>query len=164
LDILLLGDQIVETRSLILPHPRMSFRRFVLEPAAEIAAELKHPLAKCSIAELLKRINSSDKTMALICSESPKQVLAIENLACELSKIDLSWQIEKVFSAERFFQLDSNLTVVVTFDAPCSGAGTQWNNLREAAMRFAGPSLRLAMTPDAPLALTELTAVLQTIG
>lgn len=168
LDILLLGDQTAETRSLTLPHPRMSFRRFVLEPAAEIAAELKHPLAKCSIAALLHRINSPDKTMALACWESAKQLSALENLTGELSKINLSWQFEKVFSTEKLFQLNSNLTVVVTFDAPLdasrSGKEAQWTNLRAAAKCFAGPTLRLPMAPNAPLALTELTAVLQTIG
>jgi len=76
LDLLLLGDHIVDTESLTLPHPRMSFRRFVLEPAAEIAAELTHPLANCSIGALLERINAPDKIMALVCPTIENQTLA----------------------------------------------------------------------------------------
>ena len=168
LDLLLLGDQIVDTRSLTLPHPRMSFRRFVLEPAAEIAAELKHPIANCSIAALLKRINSPNKIMALVCPKSDNQTAALEFLISELSKIDSKWQFQKVFSAEKLFHFDSNLTVVVMFDAPFEGprpaAETQWNHLRTAASNFAGPTLRLKARPDDAISLTELTAVLQTIG
>ena len=172
LDLLLLGDQIVDTRSLTLPHPRMSFRRFVLEPAAEIAAELTHPVANCSIAALLKRINSPNKIMALVCpkicpkTENPTD--ALDKLVFELSKIDPRWQFVKVFSAEKLFQLDSNLTVVVAFSAPFDGPTLseeiKRNDLQAAAVRFAGPSLRLKILPSDPLALTELTAILQTIG
>ena len=168
LDVLLLGEQVVDTRSLKLPHPRMSFRRFVLEPAAEIAAELKHPLAKCSIAALLKRINSPDKMMALVCPESANQSAALEHLIDELSKINSSWKFTKVFSAEKLLQLDSNLTVVATFspslDSSHLGKEVQWNDLLITAAQFSGPSLCLNVLPSDPLALTELTAVLQTIG
>ena len=168
LDLLLLGDHIVDTRSLTLPHPRMSFRRFVLEPAAEIAAELKHPLANCTIAALLTRINSSKKMMALVCSESANQLADLDLLIDKLKKIDLSWQFEKVFSAEKLSQLDSNLTVVVAFDTTFDGLPlakkNDWSELRSTAIRFAGPSLRLNVLPSDPLALKELTAILQTIG
>src|SRR4051794_33523841 len=40
IDILLYGNEVTETAMLTLPHPRMSFRRFVLEPAAEIAPRM----------------------------------------------------------------------------------------------------------------------------
>ncbi|MCP3977751.1 MAG: 2-amino-4-hydroxy-6-hydroxymethyldihydropteridine diphosphokinase [bacterium] len=43
LDLLLLGDREVDGPELQLPHPRMWGRRFVLEPLAEIAPDLKNP-------------------------------------------------------------------------------------------------------------------------
>src|SRR6266480_7757583 len=43
IDILLYGNEVAETQMLTLPHPRMSFRPFVLEPAAEIAPRMLHP-------------------------------------------------------------------------------------------------------------------------
>lgn len=43
LDILLYGNTVVEEKDLILPHPRMLRRRFVMEPLAELAPDLKVP-------------------------------------------------------------------------------------------------------------------------
>lgn len=52
LDILLYEDRIVEEPCLAIPHPRMHERRFVLEPLAELAPELLHPVFKRTIREL----------------------------------------------------------------------------------------------------------------
>jgi 2-amino-4-hydroxy-6-hydroxymethyldihydropteridine diphosphokinase len=52
LDILLFGNSIVELPGLTVPHPAMHERRFVLEPLAEIAPEVRHPVLKKSILEL----------------------------------------------------------------------------------------------------------------
>jgi 2-amino-4-hydroxy-6-hydroxymethyldihydropteridine diphosphokinase len=51
-DILLFGTSIVETQGLTIPHPALHQRRFVLEPLAEIAPELRHPVFKRTIREL----------------------------------------------------------------------------------------------------------------
>ena len=165
LDLLLLEDHIVDTRSLILPHPRMSFRRFVLEPAAEIAANAVHPTSQCSMADLLKRINSPVKTMALIAPSSEAQTVAIEKLVNLLSKKNSQWKFEKVFSAEKLFQLDSNLTIVVTFDEHLTDTkDTTWRKLREHALRFAGPTLHLKKPSNSVATLNELSAAIQAIG
>ena len=165
LDLLLLGDHIVNNRSLTLPHPRMSFRRFVLEPAAEIAANAVHPTSQCSMADLLKRINSPVKTMALIAPSSEAQTVAIEKLVNLLSKKNSQWKFEKVFSAEKLFQLDPNLTIVVTFDEHLTDTkDTTWRKLREHALRFAGPTLHLKQPSNSAAALNELSAAIQTIG
>ena len=52
LDILLYGDQIICDPGLIIPHPRMKERRFVLEPLAEIAPDLRHPVEKMTVRDL----------------------------------------------------------------------------------------------------------------
>lgn len=53
LDILLYGDRIISEPDLVVPHPRMTERRFVLEPLAEIVPDLLHPIEKKTIRELL---------------------------------------------------------------------------------------------------------------
>ena len=52
IDILLFGETIVDANELTIPHPAMHQRRFVLEPLAEIAPEVRHPVFKKTIGEL----------------------------------------------------------------------------------------------------------------
>jgi 2-amino-4-hydroxy-6-hydroxymethyldihydropteridine diphosphokinase len=63
---LLLYDQIAQrTPRLALPHPRMAFRRFVLEPASEIAGQMIHPSIGWSIADLLQHLNTAAPYVAI---------------------------------------------------------------------------------------------------
>jgi 2-amino-4-hydroxy-6-hydroxymethyldihydropteridine diphosphokinase len=66
LDLLLYGDAVVDTASLTVPHPRMTTRRFVLEPCVEIAPEAVHPRAACTLAELLASISVPRPHVAVI--------------------------------------------------------------------------------------------------
>jgi 2-amino-4-hydroxy-6-hydroxymethyldihydropteridine diphosphokinase len=70
MDILLYDDGVVSTGQLVIPHPRMAQRRFVLVPFAEIAAEARHPVLKKSIAELLEE--TPDRSEVRSYQDKPK--------------------------------------------------------------------------------------------
>ena len=55
-DILLYGRFVINSPRLVIPHPRMTERRFVLEPLAELAAEFRHPVLKRTVKELLAEL------------------------------------------------------------------------------------------------------------
>jgi 2-amino-4-hydroxy-6-hydroxymethyldihydropteridine diphosphokinase len=66
LDLLLYDDLVVEQPGLTIPHPRMTTRRFVLEPCAEIAPDFVHPLAGCSVQDLLDNISVAHPHVAVV--------------------------------------------------------------------------------------------------
>lgn len=53
LDILLFGQEVIRSRDLVIPHPLLHERRFVLEPLAQLAPEFIHPVLKVTIRHLL---------------------------------------------------------------------------------------------------------------
>ncbi len=77
LDLLLYDDVVLDTAELTLPHPRMSFRRFVLEPAAEVAGQMSHPTIGWTIGRLLDHLNNAaDQVAILAAAQDERQRLA----------------------------------------------------------------------------------------
>ena len=68
LDLLLYGDRIINEEYLVVPHPRLTERRFVLQPLCEIAPDLLHPLTGKKVRELLASLES-DETVVKLLSE-----------------------------------------------------------------------------------------------
>ena len=65
LDILLCDQEIVETRSLKIPHPEMHKRRFVLLPLAELAPQVVHPHLGQSVSALLATVRDEKRVTLL---------------------------------------------------------------------------------------------------
>jgi len=65
LDILLYGNKILNTKSLIIPHPRLHERKFVLVPLCEIAPDIVHPVLKNDIKTLLTECKDKSKVIKL---------------------------------------------------------------------------------------------------
>jgi 2-amino-4-hydroxy-6-hydroxymethyldihydropteridine diphosphokinase len=77
IDLLLYGNDVSETQLLIMPHPRLTYRRFVLEPAAEIAPRMLHPLIGWPIGRLLTHLHAASDQLAIVSpSESLRSELA----------------------------------------------------------------------------------------
>ncbi|MBT9554592.1 MAG: 2-amino-4-hydroxy-6-hydroxymethyldihydropteridine diphosphokinase [Myxococcales bacterium] len=58
LDLLIVGDVIVDTDFLVLPHPRLHERAFVLDPLCDLAPTLRHPALGLTMAELRAQLPS----------------------------------------------------------------------------------------------------------
>jgi 2-amino-4-hydroxy-6-hydroxymethyldihydropteridine diphosphokinase len=67
LDLLDYQGQVTETPSLVLPHPRLHQRRFVLQPLAEIAPDWRHPLSGLTAGQLLSRLVAKQPIERLPC-------------------------------------------------------------------------------------------------
>ncbi len=61
LDILLYGDQVVNSAELTIPHPLMAKRRFVLVPLSEIAPQAVHPVLRKKAVDLLNKLNDAHR-------------------------------------------------------------------------------------------------------
>jgi 2-amino-4-hydroxy-6-hydroxymethyldihydropteridine diphosphokinase len=65
LDLLLYDEAVLDEADLMLPHPRMAYRRFVLASAAEAAPHMRHPQIGWTVAELLNHLNTAPNYLAI---------------------------------------------------------------------------------------------------
>jgi 2-amino-4-hydroxy-6-hydroxymethyldihydropteridine diphosphokinase len=63
LDMLYFGDEVIDADSLVLPHPRLGERRFVLQPLAEILPQLILPGRDRNIVAMLKELRSDESPL-----------------------------------------------------------------------------------------------------
>ncbi|MNE68275.1 2-amino-4-hydroxy-6-hydroxymethyldihydropteridine pyrophosphokinase [compost metagenome] len=60
IDVIFYGNEIVDMGDrLQIPHPQMQYRKFVLEPLAEIASNYVHPVLQLKVSEILERLNDN---------------------------------------------------------------------------------------------------------
>ncbi len=90
LDLLLYDDLALDTPELTLPHPRMSFRRFVLEPAAEVGGEMMHPTTGWTVVRLLEHLNTAKPYVAVLTA-SPEFVQRLARML-EAKLVRMDWR------------------------------------------------------------------------
>ncbi len=61
IDLALYGRRVIRSRGLVVPHPRMHRRRFVLEPLAEVAPRSVHPVLRRTAARLLAELGPGER-------------------------------------------------------------------------------------------------------
>jgi 2-amino-4-hydroxy-6-hydroxymethyldihydropteridine diphosphokinase len=72
LDLLLFGGLVLDAPELVVPHPRMHERAFVLEPLAEIAGDVLHPVLGETIAALAARVRDVEKARPIAPGVRPE--------------------------------------------------------------------------------------------
>jgi 2-amino-4-hydroxy-6-hydroxymethyldihydropteridine diphosphokinase len=84
LDVLLYDDAVLQSVDLEIPHPRMAFRRFVLEPAAEVAPWMIHPESGWTVGALLQQLNGGSQRIAVAAQDDTAADQLISHLADRL--------------------------------------------------------------------------------
>ncbi|WP_027137733.1 2-amino-4-hydroxy-6-hydroxymethyldihydropteridine diphosphokinase [Gaetbulibacter saemankumensis] len=82
LDIVLVDDKIINTESLLVPHPQMMYRKFVLLPLNDIASYVMHPVLKKEIGVLLQNCKDASEL------EPIQEIIKIPTSEFELSKFN----------------------------------------------------------------------------
>jgi 2-amino-4-hydroxy-6-hydroxymethyldihydropteridine diphosphokinase len=71
LDILLIGQTVMDCPELTIPHPRMHQRRFVLEPLSELSPQVSHPVLGKTAGQLLAELPKEESPKGIL----PKRIL-----------------------------------------------------------------------------------------
>lgn len=85
IDMLLYDRQVLEQEMIMLPHPRLTFRRFVLQPAAEIAPKMIHPVIGWTIERLLLHLDRASDLVAIVSPSETRRRSVTEMLTARFA-------------------------------------------------------------------------------
>lgn len=132
LDLLLYGDLLLESDQLVIPHPRMTFRRFVLEPAEEIAGDMFHPGVRMTISELIQHLDQASR-LIVWATPSPNEIRS-HYAALFANEALQGWTLELVDQFEDYKLLERDAKLVIS----SGDLFSQWKT-----SSFRGPTLAL---------------------
>jgi len=151
LDLLLVGDLQLRTDDLTVPHPRMSFRRFVLQPALDIAAKMVHPESGMTLQQLVDHLDSANSVIVLATNDREFAESISHDAAIEVRIV----QTDQEFMAQ---SPGSKLVIACVDD---SKMDDETEKLLRFAHNFAGPTLRISQNQGKEACVKELRAAIQ---
>jgi 2-amino-4-hydroxy-6-hydroxymethyldihydropteridine diphosphokinase len=154
LDLLLCGDRQHNDDQLVVPHPRMSFRRFVLYPASQIAADMIHPPSGLAIAGLLAHLDTRPNQIALASAQQPEYRSTGQLLSDCCAAHD--WDFQPVYDVQTLANVSASAKLLMYAD----GIDPQ---LFQQARQFSGPTLHLGRL-DPRKAVIETEAAIQSMS
>lgn len=87
IDVLLFGDQVIDRDQLEIPHPRMTFRPFVMAPAVEIAGDLCHPQLETTLADLWRQLRYGEDRLVIQAADDRKRDALTAAIAPQLQRL-----------------------------------------------------------------------------
>ena len=142
--------------SVVVPHPRMSFRRFVLQPANRIAPEMIHPPSGLSIAQLNDHLDHRPNRIVLVADAGQAGLAAALIKQCHEDQAYRDWDFELVSELHQLEAFESATKLVVY------SAEHDSNPVVARARRFAGATLNLGHW-DGPESEVEVTAAIHSM-
>lgn len=139
IDLLLYGQMRIASQKLFVPHPRMSFRRFVLEPASEIAGSMVEPTTGWTLCQLLRHLDNSPRYVALAAAQPEHATRLARALAKSLGSPHLEALLPSAGTGA-----DSPSTKRVELTAVLGKSA--WRKVPELAARLPGKS-ELSLPP-----------------
>ncbi len=115
LDLLLYDELVLHTAKLTLPHPRMAMRRFVLDPAAEIAPSMVHPTIGWTVAQLLEHLRTAPRYVAISSAGLPESLQeASRRMAAAIAK-KFGWRLLEFAAIPALDSPSLDLTSAIEF-------------------------------------------------
>jgi 2-amino-4-hydroxy-6-hydroxymethyldihydropteridine diphosphokinase len=101
LDLIFYADQIIDVPRLRVPHSACWYRRFVLDPLAEIAAQVRHPVKRLTVAELRLRLLHRPLVLALAGSSPTQRQSLQRDLLTTTPEVEIvDWQADTIPESE----------------------------------------------------------------
>lgn len=157
LDLLLIGDLQQRREDLTIPHPRMSFRRFVLQPALDIAANMVHPESGMTLQQLVDHLDSADSIIVIATNDG-------EFVANISQNVDISGYEVRFVKTDKEFLTQSAGAKLVVACIDETNLDQETEKLIRFAYNFAGPTLRINLALGEEMATKELYAAIEAMN
>jgi deoxyguanosine kinase len=99
LDLLLFGEEIINSPALTIPHPQIHLRSFVLKGLCQLDTDLLHPVIKAPMKELANRLNNTD----FVLNPKQPQLVSVAGII-GVGKTTLAKKLSEILSCECIFE------------------------------------------------------------